>query len=199
MTEAEPRTWPEINAWRKAERVRLMAARGALGPGEHRAASRVILDQVAHAFPELGARLIGFYWPIRRELDPLPLIRRLIAAGGAAALPMVVGRGKPLEFRRWTPGATMAIGVYDITYPADGPGVEPEVMHVPHQGFDEAGYRLGYGAGYYDRTIASFARKPFLIGIGFELGRLATIFPQPHDIPMDVVITEHRLFRRVPG
>ena len=90
----------------------------------------------------------------------------------------------------------MAVGVYDIPYPAEGPAVAPQVLLVPLLGFDEAGYRLGYGAGYYDRTIASFAEKPLLIGVGFELGRLATIYPQPHDIPMDVVITERGVFRR---
>jgi 5-formyltetrahydrofolate cyclo-ligase len=189
-------TWPEINAWRKAQRTSLMAARQALGAAEHRRASRAILDRLAAEFPDLATRLVGFYWPIRREPDPLPLVRRLVAAGGAAALPMVVGKGQPLEFRRWTPDTTMAVGVYDIPYPADGPAVAPHVLLVPLLGFDEAGYRLGYGAGYYDRTIASFAAKPLPIGVGFELGRLATIFPQPHDIPMDVVITERGVFRR---
>ena len=193
---AEPKTWPEVNAWRKAQRAALIAARQALGAAEHRAASRAILDRLGAEFPNLAARLVGFYWPIRRELDPLPLVRRLIAAGGAAALPMVVGKGQPLEFRRWQPGATMAVGVYDIPYPAEGPAVVPQALLVPLLGFDAAGYRLGYGAGYYDRTIASFADKPLLIGVGFELGRLATIFPQPHDIPMDVVLTERGTFRR---
>jgi 5-formyltetrahydrofolate cyclo-ligase len=193
---AEPQTWPEINAWRKAQRTALMAARQAMGPTEHRQASRAILDRVTAEFPDLGTRLVGFYWPIRRELDPLPLVRRLVAAGGAAALPMVVGLGRPLEFRRWTPDAKMAVGVYDIPYPAEGPAVAPQALLVPLLGFDAAGFRLGYGAGYYDRTIASFAEKPLLIGVGFELGRLATIFPQPHDIPMDAVVTERGLFRR---
>lgn len=194
-----PRDWPEINAWRRAQRTALMAARQALTATEHRHASRAIFDRLAQGFPELASRLVGFYWPIRRELDPLPFIRRHIEAGGAAALPVVVGKGRPLEFRRWSPGAKMAVGVYDIPYPAEGPAVAPDVLLVPLLGFDQAGYRLGYGAGYYDRTIASFAEKPRLIGIGFELGRLATIYPQPHDIPMDFILTERGLFRREGG
>ena len=193
---AEPQTWAEINVWRKAQRTALLAARQALDAPAHRAASRAILERLERDFADLSPRLVGFYWPIRRELDPLPFVRRLIAAGGSAALPMVVGKGQPLEFRRWEPGTKMAVGVYDIPYPAAGPQVAPQVLLVPLLGFDEAAYRLGYGAGYYDRTIASFAAKPLLIGVGFELGRLATIYPQPHDIPMDVVITERGTFRR---
>lgn len=191
-----PHTWAEINAWRKAQRAALMAARQALDAAAHRAASRAILERLEPDFAGLVSRLVGIYWPIRRELDPLPFVRRLIDAGGAAALPMVVGKGQPLEFRRWSPGTKMAVGVYDIPYPAEGPAVAPDVLLVPLLGFDAAGYRLGYGAGYYDRTIASFAARPRLIGVGFELGRLATIYPQPHDIPMDVVITERGVFPR---
>jgi len=193
---AEPRTWAEINVWRKAQRVALMAARQALDAAAHRTLSRAVLERLDRDFADLAPRLVGFYWPIRRELDPLPFVRKLIEMGGAAALPMVVGKGQPLEFRRWSPGTKMAVGVYDIPYPAEGPAVAPDVLLVPLLGFDEAGYRLGYGAGYYDRTIASFAEKPRLIGVGFELGRLATIYPQPHDIPMDVVVTERGTFRR---
>ena len=102
----------------------------------------------------------------------------------------------PLEFRRWSPGVRMERGVYDIPYPADGPAVAPAALIVALLGFDDAGYRLGYGAGYYDRTIASFAQKPLAIGVGFELGRLATIYPQPHDIPMDRILTEAGSFVR---
>lgn len=193
---AELRTWAEINVWRKAQRVALMAARQALDAPAYRALSRAVLERLDRDFADLAPRLVGFYWPIRRELDPLPFVRKLIEAGGAAALPMVVGKGQPLEFRRWSPGTKMAVGVYDIPYPAEGPAVAPDVLLVPLLGFDEAGYRLGYGAGYYDRTIASFAAKPRLIGVGFELGRLATIHPQPHDIPMDVVVTERGVFPR---
>jgi 5-formyltetrahydrofolate cyclo-ligase len=191
---AEPQTWAEINAWRKAQRVALMAARQALDATAHRSLSRAVLERLDRDFADLAPRLVGFYWPIRRELDPLPFVRRLIDAGGAAALPMVVGKGQPLEFRRWSPGTKMAVGVYDIPYPAEGPAVAPDVLLVPLLGFDEAEYRLGYGAGYYDRTIASFTAQPRLIGVGFELGRLATIYPQPHDIPMDVVVTERGVF-----
>jgi len=197
--EAAPEGWSEISAWRKRQRAALMAARNALDAATHRRATRAMLDAIAQGFPDLAALLVGFYWPIRREPDPLPLVRRLVAAGGAAALPVVIGKGLPLEFRAWRPETRMATGVYDIPFPADGPAVLPQALIVPLLGFDDAGYRLGYGAGFYDRTIAGFAARPRLIGIGFALGRLPTIYPQPHDIPMDYVVTEEGLFRRVGG
>jgi 5-formyltetrahydrofolate cyclo-ligase len=193
---APARAWPEIASWRREQRAALMAARNALPAAAHRAANRAILDRLAASFPDLATRLVGFYWPIRREPDPLPLVRRLVAEGGKAALPVVMGMGRPLEFRPWRPDVAMAVGVYDIPYPVAGPPVAPEVLIVPLLGFDAAGYRLGYGAGFYDRTIAAFAARPRLIGVGFALGRLATIEPQPHDIPMDFIITEDGVFRR---
>ncbi|MGH6741178.1 MAG: 5-formyltetrahydrofolate cyclo-ligase, partial [Bradyrhizobium sp.] len=88
--------------------------------------------------------------------------------------------------------------VYDIPYPASGEPVKPSILLIPVVGFDEAGYRLGYGGGFYDRTIATYTEKPLCVGNGFELGRLATIYPLPHDIPMDYVVTERGLYRRGP-
>ncbi len=190
-----PDSWAEIAAWRRERRTALMAARNALTAAEHRTIGRAIEGRLTAEFPLLASRLVGFYWPIRREFDPLPLVRRLIAAGGRAALPVVMGKGMPLEFRAWQPDTRMAVGVYDIPYPADGPAVLPEAMLVPLLGFDGACFRLGYGAGFYDRTFASFRAKPLAIGIGFELGRLDTIHPQPHDIPMDAVVSEAGIFR----
>jgi 5-formyltetrahydrofolate cyclo-ligase len=193
---AEPQGWSEIAVWRRAQRQALTAARTALAAPEHRAKSRAIETQLETLLPARAAGTIGIYWPIRREFDPLPLARRLIAAGAAFALPMVVGKGQPLEFRRWAPDVAMASGVYDIPYPAEGPAVTPATLVVALLGFDEALYRLGYGAGYYDLTLASYRPRPATIGVGFELGRLATIHPQPHDIAMDQIVTEAGTFRR---
>jgi 5-formyltetrahydrofolate cyclo-ligase len=194
-----PQSWREIAAWRKEQRQILMAARGALGPTRHRAKSRAIAARLEQFLPELRRGIVGIYWPIRREFDPLPFARRLIAAGGEVALPVVIRLGLPLEFRRWNDETKMATGVYDIPYPAAGGGVAPAVLIVPLLGFDDAGYRLGYGAGYYDRTFASFAAKPLALGVGFAVGRVATIYPQPHDIAMDHVMTEEGSLRRDGG
>ena len=113
--------------------------------------------------------------------------------GAQVALPVVIGPGRPLEFRCWTEDATMEAGVWNILHPASGSPVSPSALVIPLVGFDEAGFRLGYGAGHYDTTLAAFARRPHAIGVGFESSCLPTIFPQPHDCPMDVIITEARV------
>jgi 5-formyltetrahydrofolate cyclo-ligase len=196
---AAPGDWRELSAWRKTERARITAARMALTAAAYREKSRAIDTRLDALAPSLAPLMIGIYWPIRQEFDPLPFARKLLAAGGAVALPLVVGKGQPLEFRPWVPGARMEKGVYDIPYPADGPAVAPAALIVALLGFDEAGFRLGYGAGYYDRTFAAASPRPRAIGIGFELGRLPTIYPQPHDIPMGSVITEAGSFVRTNG
>ncbi len=185
-----------IMAWRREKRARLIEARRALSTAAHRAASRAIEEQLAAHFPGLSSRVVAFYWPFRREFDPLPFVKRLIARGCGAALP-VVEKNRPLEFHPWRPGAKMARGVYDIPYPAEGKAVTPEALLVPMVGFDRAGYRLGYGGGHYDRTLGALPKKPLCIGISFALGRIGSIHPLPHDIPMDFIVTEEMTARRV--
>ncbi|HUB95436.1 MAG TPA: 5-formyltetrahydrofolate cyclo-ligase [Stellaceae bacterium] len=194
-----PQSWTEIARWRRDRRQEFQAARAALSLAEHRAKSAAVAAGLEPFAALLAARRVGIYWPIRREFDPLPYARRLIDAGGRVALPVVVAQGQPLQFRDWAPGARLASGAWDIPYPAEGEAVTPEALIVPLLGFDEAGYRLGYGAGFYDRTFAAFAAKPFAIGVGFELGRLATLYPQPHDIAMDRIVTEAGVFAVAAG
>jgi 5-formyltetrahydrofolate cyclo-ligase len=113
---------------------------------------------------------------------------------------VVIASGQPLIFRLWKPGDVLAKGVYDIPYPASGDGVVPDVALVPMNGFDAGGYRLGYGGGFFDRTLAALrtggATRPVAIGVTYELARMATIHPQAHDIPMDYVVTEHGVYQR---
>jgi len=196
VTSAAPGDWRALAAWRKARRQEITAARMALDAAAYRERSRAIDARLDPYVSRLASMLVGVYWPIRQEFDPLSFARKLLAAGGAVALPVVIDKGLPLEFRRWQPGIRMEKGVYDIPYPADGPAVLPAALIVALLGFDEAGFRLGYGAGFYDRTLASYPQKPQAIGVGFELGRLPTIHPQPHDIPMDRIVTEAGNFVR---
>ncbi len=182
--------WPEVRRWRKERREELLRTRVDAGTAQRSEWSRPIEATLRDFLPGLAAKSIGFYWPFRGEFDARPLVRDLIKGGMTAALPAVVQPKTPLEFRRWAPGTELEHGVYNIPIPKERNLLEPEVLLVPLVGFDPQGYRLGYGGGYYDRTIASFAAKPFAIGIGFELSRLATIYPQPHDIPMNAVVTE---------
>jgi 5-formyltetrahydrofolate cyclo-ligase len=185
----------DVGAWRKAERARLIEARMALPLDEHKDKSAAISDRLYGRFRPSALPSLGCYWPFRREYDCLPLMRKVIEAGGEVALPVVLQKNHPLEFRPWTPTAKMEAGVWNILHPAEGPAVHPAALLIPLVGFDEAGYRLGYGAGYYDRTIAAMPKPPLTIGVGFELCRLASIHPQPHDIPMDYIITEAGIVR----
>ncbi len=160
------------------------------------AASAAIEAALARRFaPGVFAILAG-YWPIQGEWDPLPYLRRVIDAGGAVALPVAKRPVAPLEFRLWTPDAPMTAGLWDIPHPTEGAVVVPSALLIPLVGFDGAGHRLGNGGGYYDRTLAALSPKPLAIGVGFELGRLGSISPQPHDRPMDVIVTEAGVFNQ---
>lgn len=182
--------WNDVNQWRKSQRARLREARLALPPAERRALHARVLGHVEAGFPELEGAPVGFYWPFRGEVDVLPLMKRHVAAGGRAALPVVVERNRPVAWWEWTPDAKMEPGLWNIPVPAERRPLAPAILLVPLLGFDAAGYRLGNGGGYYDRTLATMAPRPLTIGVGTELGRLATIHPQPHDVPLDAVVTE---------
>lgn len=115
---------------------------------------------------------------------------RIAARGALCALPVVIERHAPLVFRRWWPGAEMVSGIWNIPVPADGIDVTPDIVVSPVVGFDPACYSLGYGGGFYDRTLAAMARQPRVIGVGFALAAIMTIHPLPHDFPMQAIVTE---------
>ena len=181
-----------MRRWRKERRAALIAARVAAGPRQRAAWDEAITAQILDGVPNLEWLVVGFYWPFKGEYDVRRIARQLHARGTRLALPVVVEKNRPLVFRPWTPEAKMVPGIWNIPVPAEGPAVEPDALLVPLVGFDGDGYRLGYGGGYYDRTLASLRRRPLTIGIGFELAELPTIHPQPHDIPMDAIVTEAR-------
>ncbi|MXP65121.1 5-formyltetrahydrofolate cyclo-ligase [Roseomonas sp. M0104] len=188
--------WPEVRAWRKAERARLLAQRLALPRAQREAWNDAITPRLAALLrAREPLRTIGFYWPFKGEYDPRPLMRALHDAGLRLALPVVVERAKPLVFRAWWPGIPMVPGVWNIPVPAGSAAVRPDVLVAPLVGFDARGYRLGYGGGYYDRTLGAPPARPLAIGVGFELAALGTIHPQPHDVPMDLIITPERTLR----
>ncbi len=185
-----------LNAWRRRKRAVLLAARIALPAEIHRQKSSQVLERLRAVLARSSARLIGFYWPFRGEIDVLPLLLGVIAEGASAALPVVVGPGQPLQFRRWMPGDSMLPGAYNIPHPHPAAAVQPDILLVPLVGFDSACYRLGYGGGYYDRTLRRRVSPPLTIGVGFELSRLETIYPQPYDVPLDFVLTECETIER---
>jgi 5-formyltetrahydrofolate cyclo-ligase len=185
-----------IKAWRRSERQRLLALRTGAAPVLRREWGREIEARLRIVLAERPGITLGVYWPFKAEFDPRPLVDRLIAAGFAAALPVVVDKKGPLEYRRWRPGDPLIDGVWGIPIPQKREITLPQAVLAPLVGFDRQCYRLGYGGGYFDRTLAALTPRPVAIGVGFELSQLETIHPQDFDIPMDLIVTEAGLRRR---
>jgi 5-formyltetrahydrofolate cyclo-ligase len=178
-----------VASWRKLERERLIAARRAL-PAEYRAAqTQAIGRELDQLLPGATGTILSVYWPIRAEPDLRAWMKAKWQQGYRIALPVAVALRQPLQFREWHPDAAMARGLWNIPYPADGAAVVPTIMLAPVVGYDRAGYRLGYGGGFFDRTLAQRDPLPTVIGVGYPEAAIATIHPQPHDIPMRHIVT----------
>lgn len=184
-----------LSEWRKHQRKQLIAAREAISDDVHQQWSRAISDSLKQGFPQLQKMTIGIYWPFRGEYDPRPIAQYFRQQGATLALPEIISKNEPLCFREWLPDAPMKNGAYDIPVPVEARAVKIDAAIIPMVGFDQQGYRLGYGSGYFDRTLATFQPQPLTIGIAFEIQRLANIYPQPHDIAMHYVVTEAGIFR----
>lgn len=191
---ADPQQTLDVARWRKAQRERLLAERRVLHATARQAAASAIAARLeallAERFGGLGGLIVSAWWPIKAELDLRFWLADLVARGVSVALPVVVEQHAPLHFRAWTPSTRMERGVWNIPVPAEGDELHPQAVLSPVVGYDDARFRLGYGGGYFDRTLAARAPRPFAIGVGLAAARLPTIYPQPHDIPMDVVVTE---------
>jgi len=185
----------EVKAWRKSERERLVALRMELAA----AARRRMGERIAVSLRQVLAGrpgVLGIYWPFRAEFDPRPLVDALVAAGRAVALPVVIDKKGPLEYRAWAPGEALTAGVWDIPIPEKREIVVPAMVLAPLVGFDPDCYRLGYGGGYFDRTLAALDPRPLAIGVGFSCQEIETIYPQQFDIAMNMIITEAGIRRR---
>lgn len=182
--------WPAVRIWRTTTRKTLLAQRAELTARLRRQRGERAVQQLLDAAGWSSGAVLGIYWPIRGEIDVRELARRHIEAGGIAALPVVTQKNAPVEFWRWEPGTKMKRGFWKIPVPAEREVVHPDVLIIPLVGFDAAGFRLGYGGGYYDRTLAALEPRPLRIGIGFAEAALPTIYPQPHDVPMSLVVTD---------
>ncbi len=181
---------PDLAKWRKGQRAVLLARRVAVPAPQRAEWDRLIETRLEAGLPLLGRMVIGFYWPCPGEFDARSLVGKLRAQGARAALPAVVAKKHPLEYREWWPGVPMNPGAMDIMTPEGTPVLLPDAVLMPPVGFSEEGARLGYGAGYFDRTLASLNPQPLKIGVAYELQRMPTIYPQPHDVLMDFVVTE---------
>jgi 5-formyltetrahydrofolate cyclo-ligase len=178
-----------VKRWRRAERERLIALRQAIPPDDRRRCGAAIEPRLRGLIADRPG-VLGVYWPFRAEFDPRLLIQWAVAAGRAVALPVVVDKKGPLEYRAWQPGEPLVDGVWNIPVPEKREIVVPAIVLAPLVGFDDTCYRLGYGGGYFDRTLASLSPRPLAIGVGFERQLLETIYPQAFDIPMDAIVTE---------
>lgn len=176
-----------VRAALRREKIATRATLDAARRAAHEAAIAAALESLLASRPP---GRIGFCWPMQGEFDARPLVERLQARGWTACLPVVVAEGRPLAFRDWTPATALAPDRYGIPSPVNGPFVVPDVLLIPLVAFDAGNFRIGYGGGFFDRTLAALAPRPYAIGVGFELARVADTFPGPHDIPLDVVITE---------
>ena len=191
----DPKQARDVARWRKAERTRLRAARLALSVAERKEIGEALagyLRQVLQdRFGGAQGKVLSAYWPIKGEPDLRPLMADLHEGGVTVALPLVETKAAPLTFRRWTPETRMVRGDWNIPVPPpDAPVVTPDIALAPLVGWTADGYRLGYGGGYFDRTLAALSPKPFVVGIGINAAQLKTIYPQPHDIPLDLILTE---------
>ena len=185
-----PNSLPE---WRKAMRQRLILRREALSPAERSTGEMAISLHLLHTLPLSPGTRLGFCWPHRGEYDIRPLLPALTARGLQLAMPVIRSASRDLVFHEWTADCAMTNGPLGIPYPSGTPAVLPQILLIPVVGFGAAGDRLGYGGGYYDRTLAACEPRPLCIGVGFECQRIDSSFPQAHDIPMDAIITESQL------
>jgi len=182
-------SWEEFRAWRKQTRAAFISQRMALPAQAREAEGQQARERLVQEVDLTRFRTIGIFWPIKGEIDVRELARQHILRGGRIGLPVCVQRNAPVEFWNWQPGTGLKHDLWGIPIPAQREPVQPEALIVPLVGYDAAGYRLGYGGGYYDRTLAAAATKPLCIGLGYARFSLETIWPQPHDIPMDIIIT----------
>lgn len=182
--------------WKRQQRILLRSLRQKIVEEQRNRWSDAITAALIQGFPILGQRRVGFYWPHQGEYDPMQAMKFLKIKGATLALPEVVGKNKPLRFIEWWPKAPMKKDAYGIPVPDNTKEILINAFVIPMLGFDEHGFRLGYGSGYFDRTLAAINPRPLSIGVAFEILRLPTIYPQRYDIAMDYVVTEKSIFHR---
>jgi 5,10-methenyltetrahydrofolate synthetase len=187
-------TWDSVNKWRKQQRKRLLGLREGFSDSQHQTKDLAIMNNLTNSGWLDGCLAIAFYWPMPGEIDLRPLMTGLIEQGATAALPVVTKRNQPLEFWRWTPGERLSEdGLWGIPTPPIRRLVEVDLLLVPMLGFDDDGHRMGFGGGYYDRTIAVMNPAPVCIGVCYESGHMHSIFPQSHDMPMHAIASENQM------
>jgi 5-formyltetrahydrofolate cyclo-ligase len=177
-------------------RAAVLAKRDALSD-EQRAEAAQALAKRKLPFEILAGTIVSGYSPIRNEIDPAPLMRKLAEAGARLALPAVMARGKALAFRAWSPDDRLMLGPLGIPEPSPAAAeLIPDIMLVPLAAFDSEGHRIGYGAGHYDYTLAHLRKMKAIsaIGIAFAVQQIKAVPALPHDVALDYVLTEKKVF-----
>ncbi len=184
----DPQTQKDVAQFRRAERARLMALRRAMAVERLKEQAAVISQGLTDLIKPRPGLIIAAYWPIRGELDLRDWMADAHETGARIALPVVVTKDTPVAFHHWSPQARMTRGIWNIPVPAAAEILTPDVVISPLLGVDAAGFRLGNGGGYYDRTLGAAQPLPQVIGVGHDFCRIDTIFPMPWDIPMQQVL-----------
>lgn len=137
---------------------------------------------------------LGFFWPTRGEPDLSGLVQRWLQGGPQRIAALPVMEGEVLRFAPWSPGTVLISGPFDVQIPQTEERIDPQLLLIPCVGIDCRRYRLGYGGGYYDRTVPQMSPRPITAGIGFDSARIESIDPKPHDLQLDVAITDAMLW-----
>jgi 5-formyltetrahydrofolate cyclo-ligase len=177
-------------------RAAALAKRDALSE-EQRAAAAQGLAKRGLPVAITPGMVVSAYSPIRNEIDPVPLMRKLAEQGAKLALPAVLARGKSLAFRAWSPDDRLMLGPLGIPEPSPAAAeMIPDVMLIPLAAFDRQGHRIGYGAGHYDYTLAHLRKVKAIaaVGIAFAVQEIRAVPALPHDVALDYVLTEKKMF-----
>lgn len=183
----------EVDGWRRNERARLRALRNGIDVKRRAAKDARIAEALDRLLAARAPACVAVYRPLAGEPDLGAWCARVAEGGTRLALPVVVARAAALEFRAWRPGETLGRDLLGIPAPLAAEPVFPDLVITPCLGFDEARYRLGNGGGYYDRTLPVLERRPLLVGVAYRRTGIRSIYPQPHDVPLDFLATEDGL------
>ncbi len=187
----------QVFARRRAAHAADLAANGE--------AARAAMDHFLAARLHTGAGVISGYCPIRTEIDPTPLMAALYAAGHRLCVPVIQGRGLALKFREWRPDVEMVEGEFGALVPTAGDWLEPRLLIAPLVAFDAKGWRLGYGGGFYDRSLQglraqdSASRRTLAVGFAYSAQQVDVVPRDSTDQPLDAIVTEHGLMRPMGG
>ena len=181
----------KIEEAKAALRIKAHAARAALPQADRADAALAVRQHFFESITLNAGDIVAAYWRIRDELDCQPILVRLMDSNQTVVLPVVLGPDEPLDLRVWEQGASLYEAGFGTLAPSElAPKAEPDIVIMPLLGFDKMGTRLGYGGGYYDRTLAKMRKKPMLVGLAFAAQELDAIPREAHDVPLDAIVTE---------